>query len=134
MDTISEMMDVIRAARTLLVMSQEELAQRSGVSRATIQRIETGDEGTAWKQIEKVRLALEDSGIEFLPSAPGRGPAVAIKRGVKITSSRIEHELASNHLGLEPSSRHRLLGGSYHCDVIAVSCWIPFRPGIYDRR
>ncbi len=57
----------IRAARALLDWSQKELANATGISLATIRRIETGfmPRGATTTQI---RQCLETAGIEFLES------------------------------------------------------------------
>jgi DNA-binding XRE family transcriptional regulator len=80
MDTVFEQMQILRAGRYLASVSQDELAELAGVSRQTILRIEKGDPGVGAEQIDKVRLALVRLGLDFLPSAEGRGPAVAVRR------------------------------------------------------
>jgi transcriptional regulator with XRE-family HTH domain len=58
----------IKAARALLRMEQEELAQRSGVSVTTIRRLEaaSGERLVAGATTETVRKALEEAGVEFI--------------------------------------------------------------------
>jgi len=57
----------IKAARALLLWSQEDLAAKSGVSYPTIARLETSDgvlggrEGT----VAKIIAALVEAGVEF---------------------------------------------------------------------
>lgn len=70
----------MRAARALVGMEQRALAEASGVSLPTIQRMEASD-GTVRGVIEslmKVMAALEAAGIEFInegavSSGAGRG-------------------------------------------------------------
>lgn len=50
--------DIIRDRRTALGMSQEQLAERLGVTRQSVQQWETGQTGPKRKLIEKVALAL----------------------------------------------------------------------------
>jgi len=72
----------IRAARALIGMSQQELAERSSVGLATIKRIEAvGSEitGTA-KTLVKIQKALEASGIRFIEEADGGGPGLRLMR------------------------------------------------------
>jgi transcriptional regulator with XRE-family HTH domain len=72
----------IRAARALIGMSQQELAQRSSVGLATIKRIEAvGSEitGTA-KTLVKIQKALESAGIRFIEEADGAGPGLRLVR------------------------------------------------------
>lgn len=60
----------IKAARSLLKMSQLELSEISGLSLPTIIRLETEEIGIKKANIEtvmKIKEALEDRGIKFLP-------------------------------------------------------------------
>ena len=56
----------IRAARAWLGLSQETLAAEAGVARRTLIRIENSEEPGSDRTMEKLRLALERHGIEFL--------------------------------------------------------------------
>lgn len=80
MESIFETMRMLRAARVLLDLSQQELSERAGVGRQTVVRIEHGEKGVSADAIEKVRVALEKSGVVFLPSTVEHGPAVALRR------------------------------------------------------
>lgn len=80
MDPFPETIRMLRVARTMLELSQEELAERAGVSRQTIVRIEAGAKGVAFDAVERVRSALEKAGAVFLPSAAGHGPGVARRK------------------------------------------------------
>jgi DNA-binding XRE family transcriptional regulator len=70
----------LRAARALLGCSQDQLAERSGVSKPTIARLELGDGaseiGGYPATRDKLRACLEAAGIEFLN---GRRPGVRLK-------------------------------------------------------
>jgi len=75
----------LKAARALVGMEQKALAQASGVSLPTIQRMEASN-GTVRGVIEsltKVMAALEGAGIEFInegaPSSGG-GSGVRLRR------------------------------------------------------
>jgi len=48
----------LRTLRRLRAMSQEELAEESGVGRATISRIERGETGAHGKTLRKLAAAL----------------------------------------------------------------------------
>jgi transcriptional regulator with XRE-family HTH domain len=63
----------LRAARTLLGWSQKDLADVSGLSLPTIQRMETlGPHRSSAGNVDKVQRALETAGIEFIDEdAPG---------------------------------------------------------------
>jgi transcriptional regulator with XRE-family HTH domain len=71
----------LKAARTLIGWSQEELASAAGISLPTIKRLEAaegmlgGRETTA----QKIRHALERAGIEFIDQNGG-GPGVRLSR------------------------------------------------------
>lgn len=72
----------IRAARTMLKWKAKDLAEESGVSWATIQRMETVDgtpPGLA-SNIEKVQSALESAGILFIPADDQAGPGVRLRK------------------------------------------------------
>lgn len=68
----------IRAARALLNWSQAKLAQRSGVSPATVKRVELvdgpvhGTTDTAWR----LKGTLEDAGVIFIEADERGGPGV----------------------------------------------------------
>ena len=64
---------LIRAARVLLDWDQRTLADRSGVSLPTIQRMEKlGPERSSYGNTQKVQSALESAGVEFTNGdAPG---------------------------------------------------------------
>src|ERR1051325_2197764 len=58
----------IRAARALLRINQSALAERAGVSLATLRRVETGDGagGASQHAAASVQQALEAAGVEFI--------------------------------------------------------------------
>jgi transcriptional regulator with XRE-family HTH domain len=81
MDTIAEMMQLMRAARVLANFSQEELARQAGISRQMLVRIEKNQaKGVPVEALRLVRSALEAAGIEFIPSTDSRGPGIALRR------------------------------------------------------
>jgi transcriptional regulator with XRE-family HTH domain len=61
----------IAAARTLLGMSQPDLAERAGLSTPTIKRMEAsiGLANGMLNNVLAVRTALEEAGIEFIGNA-----------------------------------------------------------------
>jgi len=71
----------IRAARALLGISSEELAELSEVGWATIRRLELVDgvPNGRGATIAKIRRALEAEGIEFIGD-PLKSPGVRLKR------------------------------------------------------
>lgn len=68
----------LRAARALLDWTVRDLAERAGVHRNTVTRIETGTtiEGHAATVLQKT---LEDAGVIFL-EANGSGPGVRLRK------------------------------------------------------
>jgi transcriptional regulator with XRE-family HTH domain len=69
----------IRAARALLDMSAQELADLTKLSRATIQRAELESNQTTAANIERILEALEKRGVIFL-EGNGEGPGVRVRK------------------------------------------------------
>ncbi|MFN4140928.1 helix-turn-helix domain-containing protein [Aestuariivirga sp.] len=69
----------IRAARGLLNWSAAETAERSGIARNTIQRLEGFDDipPSRTQSLTELRRVFEEAGIEFIGS-PGDGPGVRL--------------------------------------------------------
>jgi len=67
----------IRAARGILNWSRKDLAERSGVSFASMMRLESfeGVPASNFKTLESVKQAFEKAGIEFIGS-PDEGAGV----------------------------------------------------------
>jgi transcriptional regulator with XRE-family HTH domain len=68
-----------RMARAALGLSTYELADRAGVSRDTINRIEAGDATVKAKTVAAIRSSLEAAGVEFIPENGG-GAGVRLKK------------------------------------------------------
>jgi transcriptional regulator with XRE-family HTH domain len=74
----------IKAARSLLGWSQDDLAERSGVSKPTIGRLESQDGETLGGRQETgaaLVAALEEAGIEFIQENGGGAGVRLAKRG-----------------------------------------------------
>ncbi len=71
----------IRAARSLLRWTAHDLAEKSGVSGRTIQRLEaaTGVPASHSKNLEAVRHALEQAGVVFIDQSQESGPGVKLR-------------------------------------------------------
>ena len=72
----------IRAARVLVGLSQQELAEQAGVSLGTVKRVEAAREelaGTA-QTIARIQVALETEGIIFIDQDENNGPGVRLRR------------------------------------------------------
>ena len=69
----------LRDLRRRAVMSQEDLAERSGVARDTISKLETGQRGAYPSTIRKLAAGLDVEprilvgGVEYLEEAPEEG-------------------------------------------------------------
>ena len=74
----------IKAARSLLGWSQDDLADRSGVSKPTIGRLEAIDSddpiGGRPETGEALVAALEKAGVEFIPENGGGAGVRLVKR------------------------------------------------------
>ncbi|WP_313198249.1 helix-turn-helix transcriptional regulator [Rhizobium sp.] len=70
---------LIRAGRALLNISQDDLALMAGVSRSVIARLERNEPSVTLDSIDKIKSALERSGVVFLPPANGLLGAVGLK-------------------------------------------------------
>ena len=70
----------LRGARAVLRMEQGELADRSGVSLASIKRFEAmkGRIEARTGTVERLRSALEEAGVQFIPENGG-GPGVRLR-------------------------------------------------------
>jgi transcriptional regulator with XRE-family HTH domain len=69
----------IRAARGMLNWSRKDLAQSSGVSFASMMRLESFDGVPAsnFKTLEAIKNTFENAGIEFV-GTPDDGPGVRL--------------------------------------------------------
>lgn len=71
--------DLLRVLRLRAVMSQEQLADRSGVARDTISKLETGQRRAYPSTIRKLALGLDVKpqmlmgGVEYLDEGPVEG-------------------------------------------------------------
>jgi transcriptional regulator with XRE-family HTH domain len=71
----------VKAARSLLAWSQEELAAAAEVSIPTIKRLEASDGplGGRSETADKIQMALQRAGIVFIDENGG-GPGVRLKK------------------------------------------------------
>jgi transcriptional regulator with XRE-family HTH domain len=89
--------DQVKAARALLGLSQNKLAQIAGLGVATVKRVEIAPElrgaaTTMWK----IQTALEAAGVEFIPPDETKGPGVRLKHR---TTKRTERAPARKKKG-----------------------------------
>lgn len=72
----------LRAARALVGWTATDLAQKSGVSYPTIQRLDAtrGPVSGRYETVEAIRKALEAEGVQFLEEGQAAaGPGVALR-------------------------------------------------------
>jgi transcriptional regulator with XRE-family HTH domain len=76
--------DQIRAARALLGWSASKLAQRAGLTRETVQRLEKYDDipPSRTQSLLELKRVFEEAGIEFIGGAD-EGPGVRLWRKAK---------------------------------------------------
>lgn len=67
-----------RAGRALISWSQDQLAQASGVAKATIANFELGKRMPYDRTLSDLREALEATGVMFIDQN-GNGPGVRLK-------------------------------------------------------
>ncbi|MGK7654436.1 MULTISPECIES: helix-turn-helix domain-containing protein [unclassified Roseovarius] len=81
MSILKVSIEQVKAARALLKWSQNDLAEKSGVSIPTIKRLEasTGPIGGRTETADAIREALEAAGVEFIPENGG-GVGVRLKK------------------------------------------------------
>jgi transcriptional regulator with XRE-family HTH domain len=61
---------LVRAARTLLGWTQEDLAHYAGVPRNAVSGLELDQKDTRLTTVEKVNAALERAGLKFVDETP----------------------------------------------------------------
>ena len=70
----------IKAARVFLEWDQSVLAEKSGLSLPTIQRIEKlGPERSQAGNVERLQRCMEQAGVEFI-AENGGGPGVRLRK------------------------------------------------------
>ena len=68
-----------RAARALLGINQDQLADASKISKRTIGSFETGERLPTSANLAAIRSALEVAGVEFIPENGG-GAGVRLRK------------------------------------------------------
>jgi predicted transcriptional regulator len=79
----------LKAARTLVGWSQEELASAAGISLPTIKRLEAAEGWLGGRQTtaQKIKAALEKAGIQFIDENGG-GPGVRLRKRQRAKQSK----------------------------------------------
>ncbi len=91
----------IRAARALLCWTAADLAEKSGISYPTIQRIDAtrGPVTGRYETIEGIRKTLEAAGVQFL-----EGGEVAQGKGVALSIHPAQHAPSGPETGATPKA------------------------------
>ncbi len=71
--------DLCRAARYLLNLSQEDLAEAAGVARSTVAEFERGARAPSPANLKALRETLEGSGVVFIEADGSAGPGVRLR-------------------------------------------------------
>lgn len=61
----------LRAARALLGLSQDDIANKIGSSSKTVRRAESGPKQVSESTVTAIRTVLEAEGVEFIPENGG---------------------------------------------------------------
>lgn len=69
----------IKAGRTLVECSQEELAKDAGIGLTSLREIEAQKRPADTAAVSKIRAALENKGVYFMASGPDHGPGVCLR-------------------------------------------------------
>uniref|UniRef100_Q07NQ9 Putative transcriptional regulator, XRE family n=1 Tax=Rhodopseudomonas palustris (strain BisA53) TaxID=316055 RepID=Q07NQ9_RHOP5 len=72
---------LLKAARQVLDISQNDLAKAAGISERSIRKLESFDSDTTVRTIEAVQRALEDCGVIFLGEDPLFGSGFRLPPG-----------------------------------------------------
>ncbi|MCA0058053.1 XRE family transcriptional regulator [Mesorhizobium sp. M7A.F.Ca.CA.001.09.2.1] len=80
MESVDDIARQFRAARALLDIRQDNVAELAKVSRQMVARIESADKSVPHDAIEKIWKAFEQKGVIFLEATDTYGPPVTLKR------------------------------------------------------
>lgn len=83
----------LRAARSLVGLSKDELATKAGITTKTLTRLESNTSGTrrANDVLRAVVVALEKSGVEFLSDSERSGVGVRFAKGSAVADGASGH-------------------------------------------
>ncbi|TPK81159.1 helix-turn-helix transcriptional regulator [Mesorhizobium sp. B2-4-17] len=80
MESIDDIARQFRAARALLDIRQDTVAELAKVSRQMVARIESADKSVPHDAIQKIWNAFERKGVIFLEATAAYGPPVTLKK------------------------------------------------------
>ncbi|RIY03763.1 helix-turn-helix domain-containing protein [Aureimonas flava] len=70
--------NLLKAARILLGLSQDDLANAVGISRKSLARVEAGGVDSTLGTVEAIKVALELRGVTFLGGSESFGPGLRV--------------------------------------------------------
>ncbi|WP_376769873.1 helix-turn-helix transcriptional regulator [Aureimonas pseudogalii] len=73
---------LLKAARFMLSLSQDDLAKEAKLSIRTIHKLEAGGRGLSLSSLEAVRRVLEARGIVFLGKTESMGPGFRVTHAI----------------------------------------------------
>ncbi|MEY9768590.1 putative transcriptional regulator [Sinorhizobium fredii] len=76
--------EILKAARVLVGLKQEELAEEADVARHTLRRLEAGKENVTQSTVDAIVGVLEKKGIEFILPTTEHGPGLRWKSKGKL--------------------------------------------------
>ena len=76
---------ICKAARSLVLVSRDKLAARTGVDRPVIERFERGIDTPDDATLSKLQTELEDLGAVFIPEMGSNGAGVRLKFSTSVT-------------------------------------------------
>ena len=75
---------MLRAARLLLGLSQEEMGEAAGLSGKTVARVEAGGAKVSVEALAALQEALERKGVVFLPQTEEHGEGLRMPRDARV--------------------------------------------------
>ena len=91
-----------RAARGLIDWTQEELADRAGVSRSTVRDFEKGRHDLHRASAAVIRAAFEGAGVVLIDAEDGLGPGVRLVNGKRGGAPEVEGRPTGTGLAKTP--------------------------------
>ncbi len=95
-----------RAGRGLIDWTQEELADKAGVSRSTVRDFEKGRHDLHRASAAVIRAAFEGAGVVLINAEDGLGPGVRLVNGKKGGALEAEGGQTGTGLANEPQSEN----------------------------
>ena len=82
----------LRAARVLLSLRQEDLAELAGMAVGTVNGAEAGSKATRPLTMKLLADVLSQAGIEFIPATEDMGPGVRLRDASMLEDDILDEE------------------------------------------